>query len=37
MATLDIKNQETYCLAHELAELTGESMTAAVTVPCRNG
>lgn len=32
MATLNIKNQETYCLAHELAELTGESMTAAVTV-----
>lgn len=28
---LNIKNQETYKLVQELAELTGESMTAAVT------
>jgi antitoxin VapB len=30
--SLNIKNKETYRLAHELAELTGESMTTAVTV-----
>ena len=32
---LNIKNEETYRLAHELAELTGESMTAAVTEAVR--
>jgi antitoxin VapB len=30
--SLNIKNEETYRLAHELADLTGESMTTAVTV-----
>jgi antitoxin VapB len=30
--SLNIKNKETYRLAHELAELTGESMTTAVTL-----
>jgi antitoxin VapB len=30
--SLNIKNKETYRLAHELAELTGESMTTAVTI-----
>ena len=29
--SLNIKNEETYRLAQELARLTGESMTAAVT------
>lgn len=29
--SLNIKNEETYRLAQELAALTGESMTAAVT------
>jgi antitoxin VapB len=29
---LNIKNKETYHLAHELADLTGESMTTAVTI-----
>ena len=28
--SLNIKNEETYRLAHELAELTGESVTTAV-------
>jgi len=32
---LNIKNEETYRLAHELAALTGESMTAAVTEAVR--
>ena len=32
MASLNIKNEETYRLVHELAERTGESMTTAVTV-----
>lgn len=32
---LNIKNDETQQLARELAELTGESMTAAVTVALR--
>ena len=30
--SLNIKNQETHRLARELAELTGETMTGAVTV-----
>ncbi|HVW77350.1 MAG TPA: type II toxin-antitoxin system VapB family antitoxin [Alloacidobacterium sp.] len=29
--SLNIKNPETYKLVHELAELTGKTMTAAVT------
>ncbi len=33
--SLNIKNKETYRLARELAERTGESMTAAVTVAVR--
>ncbi len=33
--SLNIKNEETYRLARELAERTGESMTAAVTVAVR--
>ena len=32
---LNIKNKETYRLAEELAKLTGESMTTAVTVAVR--
>jgi antitoxin VapB len=32
---LNIKNEETYHLAAELAALTGETMTAAVTVALR--
>jgi antitoxin VapB len=32
---LNIKNKETYRLAEELAKLTGESMTAAITVAVR--
>jgi antitoxin VapB len=32
---LNIKNEETYELVQELARLTGESMTAAVTVAVR--
>jgi len=32
---LNIKNQETHRLIQELAELTGESMTTAVTVAVR--
>lgn len=30
--SLNIKNEETHRLAKELAELTGETMTAAITV-----
>jgi len=33
--SLNIKNEETHRLAQELAELTGESMTAAVTEAVR--
>ena len=33
--SLNIKNEETYRLAQELATLTGESMTAAVTEAVR--
>jgi antitoxin VapB len=33
--SLNIKNEETYRLAQELARLTGESMTAAVTEAVR--
>ncbi len=33
--SLNIKNDETYRLAHELAEVTGESLTTAVTVAVR--
>ena len=33
---LNIKNEETYRLIRELAELTGESMTTAVTVAVRD-
>ena len=33
--SLNIKNEETYRLARELAELTGETMTEAVTVALR--
>jgi antitoxin VapB len=33
--SLNIKNEETHRLARELAELTGESVTAAVTVAVR--
>jgi len=32
---INIKNEETHRLAHELAELTGESMTAAITEALR--
>ena len=32
---LNIKNEEAYLLASELAELTGESLTSAVTVALR--
>lgn len=32
---LNLKNRETYRLARELADLTGESMTAAVTEALR--
>ena len=33
--SLNIKNAETYRLAHELADLTGESVTGAVTESVR--
>ena len=33
--TLNIKNEETHRLARELATLTGESLTAAITVAIR--
>jgi antitoxin VapB len=33
--TLNIKNEETHRLARELASLTGESMTAAITEAVR--
>jgi antitoxin VapB len=33
--SLNIKNAETFRLAHELAELTGESVTGAVTASVR--
>lgn len=33
--SLNIKNEETNRLAHELARVTGESLTAAVTVAVR--
>ena len=33
--TLNIKNEETHRLARELAALTGESMTAAITAAVR--
>jgi antitoxin VapB len=33
--SLNIKNEETHRLARELADLTGESVTAAVTVAVR--
>ena len=33
--SLNIKNEETYQLARELANLTGETMTGAVTVALR--
>lgn len=33
--SLNIKNEETHRLARELAELTGENLTAAVTVAVR--
>ena len=33
--SLNIKNEETHRLARELAELTGETMTGAVTVALR--
>jgi antitoxin VapB len=33
--SLNLKNEETYRLAHELAGLTGESLTTAVTVAVR--
>jgi len=32
---LNVKNEETYRLARELAEITGESLTEAVTVALR--
>lgn len=32
---MNIKNEETLKLAHKLSELTGESLTAAVTVAVR--
>jgi antitoxin VapB len=34
--SLNIKNPETFRLAHQLAELTGESVTGAVTVSIRD-
>ena len=33
--SLNIKNEETCALARELAELTGESMTGAITIALR--
>jgi len=33
--SLNIKNEETYRLAHQLAGITGESLTTAVTVAMR--
>ena len=33
--SLNIKNPETFRLAHQLAELTGETVTGAVTVSVR--
>ena len=33
--SVDIKNEETCNLARELAELTGETMTAAITIALR--
>jgi antitoxin VapB len=33
--SLNIKNEETYRLARELAEITGESLTEAVTIALR--
>jgi antitoxin VapB len=33
--SLNLKNQETHRLARELAEMTGESLTTAVTVALR--
>jgi antitoxin VapB len=33
--SLNLKNQETHRLAHELADLSGESLTTAVTVALR--
>ena len=33
--SLNIKNEETYQLARELADLTGETMTGAITVALR--
>jgi antitoxin VapB len=36
MGSLNIKNEATYRLIRELAELTGESMTTAVTVAVRD-
>jgi antitoxin VapB len=33
--SLNIKSEETHRMARELAELTGESMTAAITVAVR--
>ena len=33
--SLNVKNEETCQLAHELAELTGETMTGAITVALR--
>ena len=33
--SLNIKNEETYRLARELAQLTGETMTGAITVALR--
>jgi antitoxin VapB len=33
--SLNIKNEETYRLAHQLAGVTGESLTTAVTVAVR--
>jgi antitoxin VapB len=33
--SLNLKSEETHKLAHELAALTGESMTAAVTIAVR--
>jgi antitoxin VapB len=35
MMSLNIKNEETHRLARELARLTGESMTAAITQAVR--
>jgi antitoxin VapB len=35
MAALNIKNDETYALARELADATGESLTEAVTTAVR--